>query len=203
MKVAPIPRNEEFRLAELKSYHCLDTAADSSLDEITSLVCSMFDVPVCLISLLDKDRQWFKSKQGMDLKETHRDVSVCAHAILGRKVFEVADVLNDERFHDNPILLEGKIRFYAGAPLISSSGYSIGTLCIVDTVPRQLTFKEKIAMKVLSEYVMNILDFEKEAITLPNVVSPENVLNVNVLKALEYLTETDARKASLIKQLII
>lgn len=203
MKVAPIPMNEEFRLAELKSYHCLDTSPDNTLDEITALVCSMFDVPVCLVSLLEKDRQWFKSKHGMDLTETHRDVSICAHAILGRKVFEVTDVLNDERFHDNPILLEGKIRFYAGAPLISSSGYTLGTLCIVDTIPRQLSFNEKVAMKVLAEYVMNILEYDKEATTLPKVTSPDNVLTVNVLKALEYLTETDYRKASLLKELIL
>lgn len=203
MKVAPFPVNEQYRQLELESYNCMSPEPDQTLDEITKLVCSMFNAPMSVISLLDNQRQWFKSKQGIEADETPRELSICSHAILGRKVFEVYDTLSDERFSDNPILLEGKIRFYAGAPLITSSGYAIGTLCILDTKPRQITFNEKVALKVLAEYVMNVLEFDKKESAVPMQKAPENVVRVNVLRALDYLMETDTKKANLMKALIL
>jgi GAF domain-containing protein len=117
----------------------LDTDSEPRFDRYTDLASATFDVPIALITLVDEDRQWFKSRHGTDVTETPRDMSVCAYTILGNDVFQVPDALADPRFADNPVVASGpRFRFYAGAPLTLSNGLRAGTLCVVDHRPRVL-----------------------------------------------------------------
>ena len=134
-----IPHDEEARIAALEATSTLDSAAEERFDRYTRLICRMFNVPIALVSLVDRNRQWFKSKNGIDATETPRDISFCGHAILEDEIFIVENALNDERFHDNPLVTEDpNIRFYAGCPLKSPDGHRLGTLCIIDREPREL-----------------------------------------------------------------
>lgn len=134
-----IPVDEASRLDALRSLNILDTAAEERFDRLTRLAKRAFGVPIALVSLVDANRQWFKSCQGLSVSETPRHVSFCGHAILSREVLVVPDALLDERFHDNPLVLgEPKIRFYAGCPLAAPNGSRLGTLCLVDREPRTL-----------------------------------------------------------------
>lgn len=161
---APLPKNEVKRIEILWQYDVLDTPAEKSFDELASLAAYICEAPVALITLVDEDRQWFKSKVGISLKETSRDVSMCAHAILKKDLLIVADATLDKRFKDNPFVVsEPKIRFYAGAPLVSPSGHALGTLCVIDQVPRQLTKNQKEALRVLSRHVMAQLELRRQS----------------------------------------
>jgi len=143
----PIPDNEQERLALLYELLLLDTPPERRLDKIVEFAAAEFDVPVCLISLVDAKRQWFKARIGLDACETSRDVSFCAHALGGEDVLLIEDALHDPRFHDNPLVTGAPhIRFYAGAPLIMRDGLAIGTLCLIDTRPRTL---DKLALAIL------------------------------------------------------
>jgi diguanylate cyclase (GGDEF)-like protein len=134
-----IPVDEASRLDALRSLNILDTAAEERFDRLTRLAKRAFGVPIALVSLVDANRQWFKSCQGLSVSETPRHVSFCGHAILSREVLVVPDALLDERFHDNPLVVgEPKIRFYAGCPLAAPNGSRLGTLCLVDREPRAL-----------------------------------------------------------------
>jgi len=133
----PKPENEQERLALLYELLLLDTPPERRLDKIVEFAASEFDVPICLISLVDANRQWFKARVGLDVCETPRDVSFCAHALGSEDVLLIEDTLQDVRFHDNPLVTGAPhIRFYAGAPLIMRDGLAIGTLCLIDTRPR-------------------------------------------------------------------
>ncbi|NHN37221.1 response regulator [Pseudomaricurvus alcaniphilus] len=137
--------DEKERLAELFSLKLLDTDSEERFDAITRYIKSHFSVPIALISLVDSERQWFKSKQGLEVCETDRSLSFCGHAIHQEEVFVVEDTLKDERFADNPLVIsDPKIRFYAGYPLHTENGYRIGTLCIIDTCPRLFTHQNKV-----------------------------------------------------------
>lgn len=139
-KRASLAKNEQHRLAALEEAQILDTDAEERFDRITRIAAKLFNVPIALVSLVDKDRQWFKSCVGLDASETPRDQAFCAHAILEREPFIVRDTLLDDRFADNPLVTGGpKIRFYAGMPLADTSGFNLGTLCIVDTRPRDIS----------------------------------------------------------------
>ena len=154
MQKPPIPINEASRIDSLFKLDVLDTPAEERFDRITRLAKRMFDVPIALISLVDKKRQWFKSRQGLDVEETSRNVSFCAHAIAKPisadhtlRIMEVPDTLLDNRFSDNPLVTDKpSIRFYAGFVLRSYNDYNLGTLCIIDTIPRQLSASEKQAL---------------------------------------------------------
>lgn len=136
---APAPPDEERRLAALQGLGILDTEPEERFDRLTRLAAALFDVPIALVSLVDQDRQWLKSCQGLSVRETPREVSFCAHAILRREVMVVPDTLLDPRFADNPLVLgEPRIRFYAGYPLSLPGGECVGTLCVVDSRPRRL-----------------------------------------------------------------
>ena len=128
---APRPMNETERLATLRGLQVLDTHPEQALDELVGLAAQIFEVPIALVSLVDEDRQWFKSKLGIEVSETPRDFAFCAHAILQDGVFEVEDTTADERFSGNPLVTgDPGVRFYAGAPL-ASEGYKLGTLCVI------------------------------------------------------------------------
>lgn len=160
---APKPKNEVQRIKILWQYDVLDTMPEAVFDDFTSLAALICDAPISLISLVDEDRQWFKSKYGVSLSETTRDVSMCAHAILQTDLLIVPDATKDKRFRDNPLVVAApKIRFYAGAPLLSPEGCALGTLCVIDQKPRQLTCVQQEALKVLSRLIMTQLNFRRQ-----------------------------------------
>ena len=135
-----IPTNETARLKSLRELFILDTWPEDRFDLLTAYAANCFRVPVALISLVDENRQWFKSRRGLEANETPRDVSFCGHAILQDDMLVINDALNDPRFCDNPLVTsEPPIRFYAGGPLILENGNRIGTFCLIDRRPRQLT----------------------------------------------------------------
>ncbi|TMP55923.1 response regulator [Pseudoalteromonas sp. S1612] len=156
---ASTPEDELSRLKDLYEYDVLDTEAEKSFDDLTQLASDICETPISLISLVAPDRQWFKSKQGIDVAETARDISFCSHAILENQVFEVQNALTDTRFHDNPLVTnDPNIRFYAGAPLITPRGNAIGTLCVISDKPKKLSSKQINALTVLSKEVIAQLE---------------------------------------------
>ncbi|HFQ5107446.1 TPA: diguanylate cyclase [Vibrio vulnificus] len=145
MQTPEKPDNEPQRIADLHSLNILDTAAEERFDRVTRIARRLFDVPIALVSLVDEDRQWFKSCFGLDVSETPRDISFCGHAILGADTLIVEDASQDARFADNPLVTgEPHIRFYAGVPLMFEHSSSLGTLCIIDTKPRTLNEDERL-----------------------------------------------------------
>ena len=163
---APIPQNETERLAELHRYGVLDTAPEFAYDQLAELAASICGTPVAVVSLIDADRQWFKSKFGLDIHQTSRDAAFCAHTILGSELVVVPDATADERFADNPLVIsEPHIRFYAGAPLITVDGHALGTLCVLDYATRELSQHQRDALKMLSSQVVGQLELGKHSST--------------------------------------
>jgi PAS domain S-box-containing protein len=164
---APLPPDEELRLNELRNYHILDSAPEQEFDDITLLASRLCGTPIALISLIDENRQWFKSKVGMMARESTRDISFCAHGILQSGVFVVEDARADERFADNPLVTGGpELRFYAGSPLITPGGRALGTLCVADIVPRRLNLDERQALQALSRQVVTQLELRRNVAQL-------------------------------------
>jgi diguanylate cyclase (GGDEF)-like protein len=154
LKEPSIPENEALRLATLKSLNVLDTPPEERYDRVTRMARRMFGVSTALVSIVDEDRQWFKSKQGLDACETPRSVSFCGHAILGDDIFLIQNALQDERFADNPLVVgDPNIRFYAGCPLRAADGQKIGTLCIIDSEPREFDHDDATALRDLASMV--------------------------------------------------
>lgn len=163
MLAPPLTDHEPQRLAALHSYHLLDTPADPAYDEVANLAASVCKTPIALISLVDESRQWFKSHIGLDIQETPREYSFCAHAIHHNEPFIVPDATQDERFADNPLVTgPPHIRFYAGAPLVTPDNHGLGTLCVIDRKPRTLSAKQLQALKVLHHAVLNIMQLKKQ-----------------------------------------
>lgn len=160
MQRPAFPVNEIARLKDLLSYELLDTTPDEYLDSVTHLAQKVFHVKTVLISLIDSNRQWFKSRQGLDASETPRDISFCGHVILQNDIFEVVDTLEDQRFADNPLVFGNpKIRFYVGIPIKSARGNNLGTLCLIDDHPRKLTDEERTYLvdfrNIIQGYIIN------------------------------------------------
>jgi len=159
---AKIPTQETKRLEALRQYNILDTPAEQAYDDITTLAAFICDVPIALVSLVDRDRQWFKSKVGLEVNETSRDVSFCAHVILDKTLMVVNDAVEDDRFSANPLVTcAPNIRFYAGVPLITPSGEAIGTLCVIDRQPRELSEKQLQTLQALARQVVMQLELKR------------------------------------------
>ena len=154
MEKPDFPEDEQARLRELKTLNILDTPSEERFDRLTRIANRLFNVPIALVSIVDADRQWFKSSVGLDARETPRDISFCGHAILGDEVFVVNDAAQDGRFSDNPLVQgDPKIRFYAGCPLSSLSGHKLGTVCLIDQEPRGFSEEDRTILEDLGAMV--------------------------------------------------
>jgi GAF domain-containing protein len=167
-----ISRNDHERVAALQKYAILDTEPEQAFDDLTLIASAICKTPIALISLVDEDRQWFKSKIGMKPSETPRDIAFCSVAIEQPDVMVVPDTLEDERFRNNPFVTsEPNIRFYAGAPLINEDGYALGTLCVIDKMPRQFEPEQKEALQALGRVVLAQLEFRRNLLLLKEALT--------------------------------
>ena len=190
-----IPNNEQQRLEALKSFNILDTLEEKEYDAITRIAADICNTPMALVSLVDEGRQWFKSHHGLDATETPRDLAFCAHAInTPESLLLVHDASKDERFSDNPLVTGGpSVQFYAGAPLNTKDGESIGTLCVIDTKPRaEFTERQQASLKDLADQVMAQLELRRQQIK-EKIVNEELRIKNNQLKQLSYRMAHDMK----------
>jgi diguanylate cyclase (GGDEF)-like protein len=159
----PVPHDELQRLRDLERQGVLDHPGDEHFDRLVGLTATVLDAPIALISLVDRDRQWFLAHHGLDLSETPRTMAFCAHAIAGDETLVVPDASQDSRFDTNPLVTaDPHIRFYAGAPLQSREGHNLGTLCVIDSQPRQLEPGQVTLLEELAQLVLRELDLRRE-----------------------------------------
>ena len=165
-------KDEAARIAALQKYAILDTEPEQAFDDLVLLASFICQTPIALISLVDENRQWFKSRVGLSVSETPREIAFCAAAIQQPDVFIVPDTLNDERFRNNPLVTsEPHIRFYAGAPLINEEGFALGTICVIDRTPRQFGPSQQAALKALSRLVLAQLEFRRNLMLLKEALT--------------------------------
>ncbi len=159
----PIPENERKRLEALSSYNILDTLPETVYDDITTLAAHICRTPISMVSLIDRSRQWFKSRYGTNMEEIPREIAFCSYAINSpNEILEVKDAREDPRFQNNPLVMEEpKINFYAGAPLITPDGYAMGTICVIDHKPKELTEEQKDLLMRLSRLTVGQLELRK------------------------------------------
>jgi len=192
--------SEKKRLKVLWQYDVLDTIPEALFDDLTELAAGICEAPIALISLVDEKRQWFKSKFGITVSETSRDVSFCAHAIQQPDLFIIPDATQDVRFASNPLVTsDPKIRFYAGAPLTTPDGYALGTLCVIDKVPRELRSEQKHALRILARHVVSQLELRRRSKESPNNRTPAQAEDNHRLK--DQLTRLKAKLAEARRQL--
>jgi len=196
------PRVEEKRLKELSGYDILDSLSEKDYEDITTLASIICDVPIALISLVDRDRQWFKSHHGLNADQTHRQHSFCSHAIIKPdSAFIIPDSRIDDRFKDNPLVTGNpNIVFYAGIPLVSNNGYGLGTFCIIDVKPRELTEKQLSALNILAGQVMSLLELRKvnSTLNLQKELLERRTKNLDTIVA-ERISEIEGQKIELEK----
>ncbi len=180
MSAAPVLSNEAERLAALRSYEVLDTTCEAAFDNIAMMAAQMTGCPISLVSLIDGERQWFKSRIGLDATQTPRDIAFCAHAIATPdETFIVPDALEDTRFADNPLVQDGPaIRFYAGVPLVNPQGVALGTLCVIDQQPRELSPLQQQTLERLAESVMTTLELRRAMITVRNMALVDSLTGI-------------------------
>lgn len=168
---ATLPQNETKRLEVLNRYKILDTPRESDFDDLVRLAAQICQTPISLVSLVDRDRQWFKGRYGLEIPETPRQLSFCAHTILHpEEAMEVPDATQDPRFADNELVTgDLKLRYYAGAPLVTPDGYALGTLCVIDKRPRHLSPEQKEALRILSRQVMMQLELRRRMAELERI----------------------------------
>lgn len=168
MRVAAIPENEQERLSALNSYDILDTLPESDFDHITKIASLVCNTPISLVSIIDSNRQWFKSRTGLDVTETPRDMAFCSHAILTpNDAFVVPNSLVDDRFHDNPLATGNPhVVFYAGIPLVTDNGLPFGTLCVIDNKPKELDASQLETLKALAQQVVRLFELRKKNMEL-------------------------------------
>ncbi len=159
---APLPPDEPLRLRTLQEYHILDTLPEQTYDDLTFLASLICGTPTALLTIVDEDRQWFKSRLGFDMSQTPRDQAFCSHAILTPDLMLIPNTTEDERFADNPLVVSGPaIRFYAGAPLVTAEGAALGTLCVIDKKPRELTAEQQEALRALGRQAVAQLEMRR------------------------------------------
>lgn len=201
MRAAPVACDETLRLEDLKSYRCLDTESEKIFDLLADLTCEALRAPLCGITLVDEHRCWFKAQRGFDTHTIPREVSVCSWAILGKSLFVVPDTFRDPHFVQNPALENGNVRFYAGAPLISAINFSLGAVFVADHRPRDLSFKERLILKVISEVTMHVLELRKRSMfvqmtgLLEELQSKTLDEHSKLTSVLRFITSADEKEA--------
>jgi len=164
----PLPPDERQRLRDLERQGVLDHPGDEHFDRLVTLTASVLDAPIALISLVDRDRQWFLARHGLEIKETPRQMAFCAHAIAGDETLVVPDASQDHRFNTNPLVTaEPNIRFYAGTPLQSREGHNLGTLCVIDREPREFGPKQVTLLQELAQLVLRELELRRKLTVNP------------------------------------
>jgi GAF domain-containing protein len=202
--------SEKQRLKVLWQYDVLDTIPEAVFDDLTELAAGICEAPIALISLVDEKRQWFKSKVGTTINETSRDVSFCSHAIQQPDLFIIPDATKDVRFSNNPLVIsDPKIRFYAGAPLTTPDGYALGTLCVIDKVPRELRAEQKQALRILARHVVSQLELRRRskqsqsaaetALSTTSLQEQVTRLKAELAKARKQLAQKVAKKRAVLK----
>lgn len=178
-----ITENETKRLNNLYSYNILDTHSETVFDELTNLVSSLINIPIVLISLIDKERQWFKSKVGLNINETPRDISFCQYAIMQNEIFEVENAREDDRFNKNPLVTsDPNIVYYVGSPLTDNEGLNIGTLCAIDKSPRKLSESDRGIIKTVSNRIIRLIEARKKQEEKPIFHSYHTVTSTGQMK---------------------
>ena len=176
----PFPDHEAARLEALQRYRILDTAPEQSFDDIATLASYLCKTPIALISLVDAERQWFKSSVGLPTTETHRDLAFCAHTIVQKKLLVVPDATKDARFSSNPFVTgDPHIRFYAGAALLTPEGHGLGSLCVIDSTPRTLNPEQTAALEALARQIVIQLELRRTSHDLAMAV--ENIKTLSGL----------------------
>jgi signal transduction histidine kinase len=183
-----LAENEIARLEVLRQYRILDTVCEAAFDDLTLLAAQICNTPIALISLIDECRQWFKSKVGLDVESTPRNMAFCDHAILQpNDILIIPDTLLDQRFANNPLVTSNPyIRFYAGAPLVTSNGYVLGTLCVIDQIPRNLSPEQQNSLQILSRQVMSQLELRRSLEKLELITTTEHQQTEDLISALSH-----------------
>jgi len=188
----PVPKNEPERLGELYDLEILDTPPEEVFDKLTLLASHICQTPIALITLIDSERQWFKSRVGVSLSETSRDIAFCAHTIMEEQLLVVPDATKDRRFAANPLVREPpRIRFYAGAPLVTRQHRALGSLCVLDRIPRKLTRQQLDALRALSDEVMAHIESRNQIKQLQRRLTQQRQEYTSISRQ---LTQANARK---------